>query len=185
MSVICSRDGAEASEWWLVKEGGQLPALCDKHTTLEGQGVWDSYLVMRFGLEGRKTRMVAPLAVDTVWKAKTIMEAYAEHVALAEQAFARAVRDFPRRVVPQRDGRPPGSRGLCVRVRLRSGMFGSVENCSCSVEDLFKGSEMCRSCSEARSEGAVQRFVSLDALRGLYPLGRTHWWKGVTLCGEV
>jgi hypothetical protein len=65
----------------------------------------------------------------------------------------------------------------CLCEAFYNGWFSS-DSCSCDAGALFAGREMCSHCAGECSQ--MRKFVGQDFFAGVYPLGREHWWKGVT-----
>jgi hypothetical protein len=179
MSILCRIDCAGYRRWYLVKEGGALPAGCREHAGCDEDDVWGSYVVMEIAGQSGDSVCVYALAVDTVRKVQLITNAW--------------ISEWVRRT---RSARAEDAAGIRRKLNEAAawvdegGMLESAEGCTCDVKEVFElgrcgPASRCEGCtltfSSAASWHAPMRGQSAHWFVGVYPLGRSHWWTGWTV----
>jgi hypothetical protein len=172
VSATWTRDREGRWCWRLTRESGSRPIVgCVQHIGEATEDVRGAYVVMEFALLSLcKTGTEWKCFVGCLdkWTVRTVFQ-IAEALKAAEKEIATL----------RRKDKMETSRVLfaCLHEAFYNGWFSS-DSCSCDAGGLFTDGDMCESCGSVRSQWS--RFVAQDCFLGLYPLGREHWWKGVT-----
>jgi hypothetical protein len=173
VSATCLRDREGRWSWRLTRESGVRPSVgCVQHIGIDVEDIRGAYMVMEM-------ETPPPWQQDLKWQCIVgwlDKQAVATVVKIAE-AFKAAEKEFVLGQDVERDK-------SCTLVRVVSrgvceGWFSSDPGgCRCDAGVLFTEGEMCKNCASGYSLDS--RFVAQGCFAGVFPLGREHWWKGVT-----
>jgi hypothetical protein len=158
-----------AVHWWLTKESGKLAPWCgfDECMTCAALGGKDrlqccAYLVVK--VQGPNRDYAVALSL------------------LSKEALEVAIGSvFPDvdRIVGCGSAVSVSAQQLELFSLLHAGLYSSAAGCKCSV-----GAGVCTVCTKVRR--TCRRFVWRDRFDGVFPLGPSHWFSGVTdACGDV
>lgn len=176
VSVTCSVEESEVF-WYLTKESGRVPVSCSHSSG-----------VLAKPMELRRSVLVVQLsacwwATEIQWSEVAVARLTREALFVVERRFLPLLvrvwkdvvdveSDSMRRLVRRWFAEADAFFGL-----LDGGAFSTGFSCACVVTGV------CKQCKQLEEES--RRFIVQDRYEGVFPLGKEHWWTGVTDAVQV
>jgi hypothetical protein len=160
ISLTCEVN-ARGTEWWLTRESGSRPVACGQHDCVvcSAADITDvsvkGYIVVKITCEeGSEGVVICELCIDG-------FDIVVEHI--VKESAALWCSEEGRWV----------DRLAELLCRLQRGAYSKKADCKCGMV-----AGVCAPCQFVKRN--ERRFVWRDRFDGVFPLGKEHWFSGVT-----